>query len=74
MLGETVQAAPDDPTTEVLIEKTVDRHAGRAGNTFDDLVWNEWVAGAVLEHRQIQDDVLGRQPRKRREQLLQGGL
>ena len=59
MRGETIQASPDDPAAEVLVEKTIDGHACRAGNTFNDFVWNEGLTGAVLKHREKEDDVLG---------------
>jgi hypothetical protein len=42
-----------------LVEKAIDWHARHAGNAFDDLVWNEWFADAVLEQCEIEDDVSG---------------
>ena len=59
MRAETIQASPYDPATEILVEKAIDRHACRAGNAFDDIVWNEWMADAVAKHRDEEDDALG---------------
>jgi len=59
---------------EVLIEKAIDGRACRAGNTFNDLMWNEGMADAVLKHCEIEDDVSGGQQRKRREKLFQRKL
>src|SRR6266850_5897716 len=61
MSGETIQASPDDPAAEVLVEKAIDGYACRAGNTFNNVVRNEWLTAAVLKHRYEEDNVSGRQ-------------
>ena len=71
MGSETIQASPYDPAAEVLIDKAIDGHAGRAGNTFDGLMWNDGMANAVSKHRDEEDDVSLRQLRKPRKELLQ---
>ena len=71
MRSETIQASPYDPAAEVLIDKAIDGHACRAGNTFNDLMWNDGMADAVSKHRDEEDDVAGRQMRKPREKLFQ---
>ena len=74
MLGGTIQASSDDPAAEVLIEKAIDGHACRAGNTFNDVVWNEWLADAVSKHRDEEDDATRRQLRKLAQEAVPEGV
>ena len=55
MRGEIIEFY--DAAAEELVEKAIDRNARRVGDTLDDVVGNEGVTGAVLEHGEKQDDV-----------------
>lgn len=55
MSGETIQASPDDPAAEVLVEKAIDGDTRRVRDTFNDFVGNEGLTGAILKQCEKQE-------------------
>src|SRR5262249_8732402 len=71
---ETVQVAPYDATTKVLIEKAISRRICCRRNTFQSIVWDERLASAILKQRRVQHNAPRRQMRNFRKYFVQRQL
>ena len=63
-LPKLYRFATDKAAANVLIDKTIDRHACRLRNSLHDVVWHEGLPGAILKKGRVEDDRAWRQLRE----------
>ena len=67
---KAVHVATDETTANVLIDKTIDRHARGLRNSLHDFVGHEGLPGAISKKGRVEDDRMWRQLREFFQELL----